>query len=465
MIWKILRKENSNLFLAESYIHKSAIYKASPSHRLTEEQKQAKQLIIDRTVDAVLKNKTGQLVFVEGEAGTGKTVLTSSTFYEIIENELFNDLELKCFLLINHEEQRLVYQNMARKLGHSEDIVQLPTSFLKNHSVIDSQKKEYMPDQRNIADVVFIDEAHLLWTQKNQAYDTKFKGYQLDEIIRRSRVTVIMFDENQVLHKGQVFEREYMGKMRELAKKQGPDPESGASNYIVLNNQLRMNCSKDTMKWVDDISKDLMISPLKLKKSRDSKGYEVIIFDDPQKMHEAIKQKASKEETQLSRMVATCDWEYKNTSAPDPFKRYWDIRIGKWSIPWNEEIFWRDKYFELSKREKKKYQALDWAEKDYSVFEAGSTFTVQGFDLSYVGVILGPSVKYNKNTGRIFFDESCRYQDYMKGNRRMEDGTLVNVSDLISRHELRVLLTRGTKGLYIYACDPELREALIDSVK
>ncbi len=66
MIWKKLRHENRVFFLPESFIQKSAIYKASPSHNLTEEQKQAKQLIVDRTVDAVLKNKTGQLIFVEG---------------------------------------------------------------------------------------------------------------------------------------------------------------------------------------------------------------------------------------------------------------------------------------------------------------------------------------------------------------------------------------------------------------
>ncbi len=465
LIWKTLRKENPDLFLSENYIQKSAIYKASPSHKLTEGQKNAKQLIIDRTVDAILNNKTGQLVFVEGDAGTGKTVLTSRAFYDIIENELFNDLDLKCYLLINHTEQRLVYQNMARKLGHDEDVVQVPTTFLKQHSVLDSKKKEYNPDPDNMADIVFVDEAHLLWTQKNQAYDTKFRYSQLDEIIRRSRVTVIMFDENQVLHKGQVFTLDYMNEKRNLAKSQGPDPKNGLSNYIVLNNQLRMNCSPETMTWIDDFSKKLIVSDLYLSKNKDAKGYEVQIFDDPSLMHNAIKQKAGKEETQLSRVVATCDWEYKNSSAPVLPKHYWDIRIGDWSIPWNEEIYWRDKYYQLNKREKKRYDALDWAEKDYSVDEAGSTFTVQGFDLSYVGVILGPSVRYDKESKRVVFDESFRYQDYMKGSRKLDDGSTINISDLISAHELRVLLTRGTKGLYIYACDEDLREALRETVK
>ena len=48
----------------------------------------------------------------------------------------------------------------------------------------------------------------------------------------------------------------------------------------------------------------------------------------------------------------------------------------------------------------------------------------------------------------------------MIGKRTLDDGTTVDVADLIYQHELRVLLTRGTKGLYIYACDDELRSAL-----
>ena len=465
MIWKRLRKENPFLFLPESYIQKSAIFKASPNHKLTVNQKIAKQLIIDRTVDSILNNKTGQLIFVEGEAGTGKTVLASSTFYDMIENELFKELDLKCYMLINHREQLMVYRNIARKLGYSEDIIQVPTTFLKHHSKLDSRKKEYLPDLNNMADIVFVDEAHLLWTQNNQAYDSKFKNTQLDEIVQRSRVTVIMFDENQVLHKGQLFTLDYMNKKRELSKSQGPDPVKGRSNYIVLNDQLRMNCSAETMLWIDDLSKKHIISELHLSQNKDSEGYEIKIFDDPKKMHDAIKQKASKEESQLSRVVATCDWAYKNNSAPKYPKHYWDIAIGDWSIPWNEEIYWRDKYPHLNKRDKKKYKSLDWAEKDYSVEEAGSTFTIQGFDLSYVGVILGPSVKYDKINKCVVFNESLRYQDYMKGNRTLKDGLTVNVSERISANELRVLLTRGTKGLYIYACDDDLRAELHSALK
>lgn len=466
MIWRSLRQDNPDLFLTEASIQKSAIYKASPNHQLTDDQKKAKQLIIDRTVDAIINNKTNQLVFVEGEAGTGKTVLTSSAFYGILENDLLKSLDLSCYMLMNHDEQRNVYKNMARKLGYSDDIVQVPTSFLKNHSVLNSAGDEYLPDTSKIVDLVFVDEAHLLWNQTNQAFDLKFKEPQLDEIMKRARVTVIMFDENQILHKGQISTMDYMVKKRDLAKTQGPNPSAGESNYIQMVNQLRMNCSKQTMDWVDAFSKDLDLKDLILNaKSQDAKGYEVKAFDTPTTLHDAIKAKASKDETQLSRVIASYDWKYiLNRTAPAP-QKYWQIEKDGWTLPWNEQLYHVDIKPTLNNRQKRRYDALDWAEKDYTINEAGSTFTIQGFDLAFAGVILGPSIRYNKSTKKIWFDEKERAWDNMTGNRTLQDGTVVNVTNTISQHELRVLMTRGTKGLYIYACDDDLREALNDAIK
>ena len=466
MIWRELKKDNPDLFLTEASIQKSAMYKASPNHQLTDDQKKAKQLIIDRTVDAILTDKTEQLVFVEGEAGTGKTVLTSSAFYGVLENELLKSLGLSCYMLINHEEQRNVYKNMARKLGYKDDIIQGPTAFLKNHSILDSVGSKYSPDPSKIVDLVFVDEAHLLWDQNNQAFNSKFTDPQLDEIMKRARVTVIMFDENQILQKEQLSTMDYMEKKRKLAQDQGPDPSTGKNNYIQLNNQLRMNCSKQTMKWVDSFSKTLKLEPLKLNaKGFDKKGYEVKSFDTPSELHDAIKAKAGKDETQLSRVIASYDWKYVSKRRATLPQKYWQVEKDGWTLPWNEQVYHVDLKSKLNSREKRRYGALDWAEKDYTINEAGSTFTIQGFDLAFAGVILGPSVRYDKKTKKIWFDEEKRAWDKMIRNRTLRDGTIVNVTDTISKHELRVLMTRGTKGLYIYACDDDLRNALKDAIQ
>ena len=82
-IWKGLRKENGILFPAESAIKDSAIYKASPLHKLTKDQERAKDLIIEKVAKARKSGEANQLIFIDGEAGTGTTVLNSRTFYEL----------------------------------------------------------------------------------------------------------------------------------------------------------------------------------------------------------------------------------------------------------------------------------------------------------------------------------------------------------------------------------------------
>lgn len=123
MIWRQLRSMNKNLFLSEAKIKKSAIFKSSPNHKLTDDQEKAKITINDRVIDAIVNNKSGQLIFVEGEAGTGKTVLTSSTFYEMIESDEIKNRKLDCKLLINHDEQYTNYQTMAKQLGLDASVV------------------------------------------------------------------------------------------------------------------------------------------------------------------------------------------------------------------------------------------------------------------------------------------------------------------------------------------------------
>ena len=68
-------KLNNVLFPIESVIRDSALFKASPFHKLTKEQKEAKSKIILQILSSLTQNLDGQLILVEGEAGSGKTVL------------------------------------------------------------------------------------------------------------------------------------------------------------------------------------------------------------------------------------------------------------------------------------------------------------------------------------------------------------------------------------------------------
>jgi len=433
-IWRMLRKLNKDVFVKESLIKDSAIFKASPLHKLTDEQLAAKNLIISKVIDAISNNKTGQLIFVHGGAGTGKTVLNSSTFYEILDNQELLGKKLNAVLMVNHDEQVEVYKEIAERLRlvdeYGEGIVCKPTSFINR------------VDPNDPVDVAFVDEAHLLLTQGKQSYTGK---NQLEDIMARARVTVVMFDPYQVLTTEEYWEKETLDFFINTSISQ--------DNYIVLKNQLRMTCSDDTKNWLEDILNYGAINPLGV----DSKGYEVKVFDDPAKLQKEIVKKSKFEETKLSRIIASYDWDYSSLHAPanDP---YWGVKIGSWFLPWNREL-----QKTLTKDEKKQNKHLAWAEQKQTINECGSTFTIQGFDLSYAGVIIGPSVKYEN--GKIVFHPECSANQKAIQNRTLEDGTKQKFGEELIRNELRVLLTRGVKGLYIYACDDALRAKLKEAVE
>ena len=428
-VWRALHAEEKNLFPPESVIFDSAIYKASPLKKLTHEQQVAKDAIIRCVFSALKSGKDGQLIFVQGEAGTGKTVLTTSTFYELIKmGEEMEGKPLSCHLMVNHDQQCRVYEQMAKRLDLGDDVVSKPTIFINRHS----------PDHK--VDVSFIDEGHLLFTQGKQSYTGK---NQLEDIIARSRVTVIMFDEYQVLTTEQYWEKNILEKYIELSRSQ--------ENYITLSHQFRMQCAASTTEWLRRFIFDNVVDQF----VKDENGYEVKSFDSPTALYEAITAKAELEESKLSRVVATYDWDYSSRPKDDAF---WGVQIGDFFLPWNYEL-----ERTLGKKEKKHIKNLAWAEQPQTINEVGSTFTIQGFDLSYVGVILGPSVKYKD--GKISFNPSCSKNEKATRKRTLSNGEKGEFGTDFIRNEVKVLLSRGVKGLYIYAVDDELRNALKDIAK
>lgn len=55
-------------------------------------------------------------------------------------------------------------------------------------------------------------------------------------------------------------------------------------------------------------------------------------------------------------------------------------------MPWNKQI-------KTDRKAQKRNKKLSWAEQEHTIHEVGSTYTMQGFDLNYVGVILGAFCK------------------------------------------------------------------------
>lgn len=427
-IWQQLHRQNAQLFPLESVIQESAIFKASPFHKLTNEQYLAKQLILERVRRALQNDETGQHIFVDGEAGSGKTVLLSSLFFELV-NEFKKDFKIdnpSLYFLVNHNQQLKVYQQIADKLGFnykSGDKITKPTSFINNHSL----------DEK--VDVVVIDEAHLLLTQGQMSYRGK---NHLADIISRAKVVVTVFDKNQILSRTQIWEEDTLQQIIETSQQN--------DNYIKLLNQMRIHADKQTIHWIRNLVDNRTIDNI----PKDSLGYEIKVFESPKSLYEEIKAKNENKDSGISRVVATFDWEFKDK--PKSNGELWSVEIDDWKLPWNLQL-------SVDRLEKK----LSWPEQSQTINEVGSTFTIQGFDLNYVGVIIGPSVIYRE--GKIQFDKNKSKNNKATQNRTMADNSKQNFAEELLKNELNVLITRGINGLYLYAVDEELQNALLRASK
>ena len=96
-----------------------------------------------------------------------------------------------------------------------------------------------------------------------------------------------------------------------------------------------------------------------------------------------------------------------------------------------------------------------WVNSPNAINEIGCIHTVQGYDLNYVGVIIGPELTYDFESKKLVFDRKL-YQD-TNGYRGVKE------DEEILKYILNIyktLLTRGIRGTYVYVVDKNLREYL-----
>lgn len=423
-IWTQLHQKNSELFPAMDVLKDLAIFKASPFHKLTHEQLEAKNLIMERVNSSLDNDEEGQLIMVTGEAGAGKTVLLSNLFYDLVGYKKYGH-PLNVHIMVNHDEQVKVYREISKKLGIDVNLVGKPTSFI---------------NKGEKADVILVDEAHLLWTQGKQSYQGT---NQLEDLRKLGKVVVIIFDQHQVLRSQQIVEAAQLQRMVGEALK--------SDNLIELKHQLRIDANESTIQWVRDL-----VDHQKVGKLQPDSKYEIKVFDSPKDLENAIQIKNRSDldshyANGISRLVATFDWTFSTGSKPSDGSLTWDVKIGDWRMPWNNQL-------KTKQKRSVSYRNLSWAERSETINEVGSTYTIQGFDLNYAGVIIGPSVKYRD--GMIVFDPKAHANKDANQKRTLQSGEKRSFAEKLIRNELNVLLTRGVHGLYIYAVDPELREAL-----
>lgn len=414
MIWEKLREEKIVSDTVENLRNKD-IYKLSPYKELNPQQLDIKNEILKFCNENIKKN--GNHVFaIEGDAGTGKSVLLSSLF-NTIQDLAKDDSSLLYgtdnYLLVNHTEMLKTYKSIANSLPNlKKKNLMKPTPFINEKT-----------KAQEMADIVLIDEAHLLLTKEDSYNNFRYQN-QLDEIIKRSKITIVIFDPNQVLKIKSYWNERLLA---EITRQYN-------AKTLVLKDQMRMNANPETIKWIDNfVAKKILPLPLE-----NDSTFELKFFEDPGTFKTAIKEKNA--EIGLSRIVSTFDYLHKKDG------NTYIVDENGINMPWNST-----------------QDSTTWAENPNSIKEVGSIYTVQGFDLNYVGVVLGPSVSYDVDQGKLVIDP-LKYKD---------TGAFISRTDLLPEknqeikeeiilNSINVLMKRGIHGLYIYATDPKLRQRLLD---
>ncbi len=390
------------------------IYKLSPYKELTHEQSKLEDDILEFCKEAFeCINNEKSIYVVNGDAGTGKSVLISSIYNTLQDLGVDDDSVLhnkNNYLLVNHEEVLKTYHKLAKVLPNiKKKNILKPTTFI-NKGIK--------------SDITIIDEAHLLLSSSD-TYNSFKQNNHLEEIIKNSKVIILMFDSNQFLKLKSYWDK---NSLITLINKY-----SDKVRVRELKNQLRMQNAINVNEWIDEFVKcNLNNIPLE-------SDYDFKIFSDLKSMHQEIK--ARNKEHGLSRIISTFDYEHKKDG-----KTYFVKEMG-YKMPWNTV----DSH-------------ISWAESD-TVDEVGSIYTIQGFDLNYVGVIIGPSIYYDTDKRKIDVDIS-KYKDsgaFTTPKNLKNTKDIENLKKQIILNSLNVLLKRGMKGLYIYASDKNLRDFLLNN--
>ncbi len=449
-LWSELPSHGFKLKTYEEVVN-SNLYKFSPYTQLTQEQKEVMKQTLRAFIDTLKEGKAGTTV-INGGAGTGKSlvgiklihILTNLNDYS--SHDSFSDYDEEWELLCNEliafqknigREIRVAYVAPMQSFKHDlqkvfKQTAGLKTDMLKNTSDISDNMTGYY-------DLVIVDEAHRLKHKKNmgmtigQFYKNckrhgldKNTANQLDLIMAMSKYRVLFYDQRQSVKPADLTHDEFEASIN----KEGLT----SPQWLYLKSQLRCQGGDDFIDYINDIF------DCKNPEKHKIENYDFRIFNDIDDMVCAIKEHNSR--MGLCRTVAGYAWEWKtkkhiskNITARQLLNQnLYDIDICGHKYVWNTV----DKGWVLSKN---------------SIDEIGCIHTVQGYDLNYVGLILGPDIDYDFVNNKIVINKKNFYDSF--GTNMPEDELepfIINA--------YKTMMVRGIQGCYVYACNKNLQKYL-----
>lgn len=380
--------------------------------RLLDEQLAANNAIL-RAVKNAAKTKRKHVILVRGGPGTGKSVIALNALGEVLRQEL------KVFLVSGSSA---FTHGMRRVLGRRVEGLVRFTDYFWNA-------------EPNSADVLIVDEAHRIRAMSVPRVPAHLRPTisQVEELMRAARVTVFFVDENQIISPDEIGEPAII---REIARQLHADYRE-----FNLVSQFRCNGSDAYLAWLDDMLEiDRIRQGLKLVVPT---GFDFKLADTPHDLLDEVREK-NEEQPNSARLLAGWCWPW---SDPLPDHLVEDIRIGDFHFPWE------------AKNHKKPPpgipEAKHWAIDPVGVNQAGTVYSVQGFETQHVGVIIGP-------------DLVRRGDEWLAQPRNNYSNALRTQPPRVVlpyiKRIYRTLLSRAIQSCTVYCTDAETRRYLDETL-
>lgn len=425
-------------------IENSDLFKLSPFKALTQDQAIAVEDILEGLFQDLAEDVPSRIV-IQGDPGTGKTVVAiylmkllsdikaSDPVDPVDEDAVLSEFFLEGYpeLLTGFRAGLVIPQQSLRK---SIEKVFRRTPGLHAAMVLTPFEVGEDPEPY---DLLIVDEAHRLNQRANQPSGVQNRRFaeinerlfgssesvhtQLDWITARSRHQIFLIDAAQSVRPADL-------PRRDVEQLIGTADEQ--HRRYRLTTQLRVAGGDDYVAYVRAVLSPNPPEP------RAFREYDLRLFDHFGDMVEAIRRKD--DEHGLGRLVAGFAWPWASKNNRNAS----DIAIDGVALQWNRT-------------------AVDWVSSPTARDEVGSIHTVQGYDLNYAGVIIGPDLKYDAKSRRLVFDRT-NYFDTKGKENNPRLGITYTDEDLLQfvLNIYAVLLTRGILGTYVYVCDEQLRSYL-----
>lgn len=249
---------------------------------------------------------------------------------------------------------------------------------------------------------------------------------QVKEIIEAAKFSVFFIDEYQRISVDDIGSVE---EIERWAKRVGAEISTGR-----LESQFRCNGSDGYLAWLDNALGIRETANYDLEGS----NFDFKVFDSPRQLQKAIERKDN--ENKVARIVAGYCWDWPKGTRADSSVH--DIQIGDWGISWNLE-------------------GEIYALAEGSIHEAGCIHTTQGLEFDYVGVIIGPDLRFERGGVVTDYHKRSKNDQSIRGLKTMErkePERALGIADEIIKNTYRTLMTRGMKGCYVYCVDKALGE-------